>query len=133
MTRGLAPIATIRADDRARGVRGSRRALGEERARGDAFEAAVLRWLTNEPELGFRAAWLWAVWPERVRRAMPASDDGIDLVAEDLDGDLVAIQAKFRSNPLRPITREEAQPAHDGASDPASRPCARRRPRRGCR
>ena len=85
------------------------RAIFEERARGDAFEAVVLRWLTAEPDLGLRSAWRWADWPERVRRGLAASDDGIDLVGEDRDGAPVAIQVKFRSDPDRPITREEAQ------------------------
>lgn len=87
------------------------RALLEERARGTAFEAVVLRWLSSEPDLGLRAAWRWADWPERVRLGLPASDDGIDLVAEDADGAPVAVQVKFRSDPTRPITREEAQKA----------------------
>ncbi len=89
----------------------SLRTLGEERARGDAFEAAVLPWLTIEPDLGLRAAWHWADWPGRVSRGLPGSDDGIDLVGEDTDGELVAIQVKFRSNPERPIGRQEAQKA----------------------
>ena len=55
------------------------------------------------------AGWCWADWPERARRHLPASDDGIDLVAEDTDGELVAVQVKFRSDPDRPVTREEAQ------------------------
>jgi superfamily II DNA or RNA helicase len=85
------------------------RELAEERARGDAFEAAVLSWLTSEPDLGLRAAWRWAEWPERVSRGLPGSDDGIDLVCEDADGGLVAIQVKFRSDLGRPISRDEAQ------------------------
>ncbi len=84
-------------------------ALAEERARGDAFETAVLAWLPAEPELALRRAWRWADWPERARRHLSASDDGIDLVAEDTDGELVAVQVKFRSDPDRPTTREEAQ------------------------
>lgn len=87
------------------------RSLAEERARGDAFERAVLAWLTGEPELGLRAAWRWADWPERARRGLPASDDGVDLVAVDADGALVAVQAKFRSDPDRPVRREEVQKA----------------------
>lgn len=85
------------------------RALAEERSRGDAFEAAVLAWLTSEPDLDLRRAWPWPTWPERVRSGLPGSDDGIDLVAEDADGALVGVQVKFRSDAARPITREEAQ------------------------
>lgn len=85
------------------------RSIPEERTRGNAFERVVCTWLTSELEFGFGAAWLWAEWPGRVTRGLPGSDDGIDLVAEDRDGQLVAIQVKFRSDPTRAITREEAQ------------------------
>ena len=39
-----------------------------------------------------------AAWPRRAGFDLPSHDDGIDLVAEKTDGDLVAIQCKARSS-----------------------------------
>jgi len=47
--------------------------------------------MRNAPEYRrkFRRVWLWSAWPDAW-----AADAGIDLVAEEHDGSLWAIQAK---------------------------------------
>ncbi len=59
--------------------------------RGREFERICLWYLQNAPEYRarFRKIWLWSDWPDAW-----AADAGIDLVAEEHDGDLWAIQAK---------------------------------------
>jgi superfamily II DNA or RNA helicase len=59
--------------------------------RGKQFERIVKWFLQNDPVYRheIRAVWLWDDWPRRW-----GADAGIDLVAEDRNGDLWAIQAK---------------------------------------
>jgi predicted helicase len=59
--------------------------------RGREFERICLWYLRNAPEYRsrLRKVWLWSDWPDAW-----AADAGIDLVAEEHDGDLWAIQAK---------------------------------------
>ena len=45
-----------------------------------------------------RRCWSYKAWPARADHNLPPHEDGIDLVAEKTDGDLVAIQCKARSN-----------------------------------
>jgi predicted helicase len=58
---------------------------------GGAFERIVKWFLENDPEyrLLVRRVWLWDRWPGRW-----GTDIGIDLVVEDHDGKLWAVQAK---------------------------------------
>jgi len=60
-------------------------------ARGRQFERLCRWYLENAPEYchRLRSVWLWNEWPGRW-----GPDVGIDLVAETVDGDLWAIQAK---------------------------------------
>lgn len=63
----------------------------ESGLRGKQFEH-ICRWfLMNDPEYRatFRTVWLWDEWPDRW-----GADAGIDIVAEDVEGRLWAIQAK---------------------------------------
>jgi predicted helicase len=64
----------------------------EERLRGHGFEQLTKWVLENAPEYAARLGqvWLWADWPGNAGRI----DAGIDLVAEDRDGGLWAVQAK---------------------------------------
>ncbi len=64
-------------------------------ASSSASAAGILR---NAPEYRgrFRQVWLWAEWPDAW-----GPDAGIDLVAEENDGDLWAIQAKAYDPELR--------------------------------
>ena len=59
--------------------------------RGREFERVCRWYLTNAPEYRgrFRRIWLWAEWPDAW-----GPDAGVDLVAEEQDGDPWAIQAK---------------------------------------
>jgi predicted helicase len=59
--------------------------------RGRQFERLCLWYLENAPEYRHRIGrvWLWSGWP-----GAWGADAGIDLVAEDRDGRLWAIQAK---------------------------------------
>ena len=70
----------------------------DPRVRGRQFERICAWYLRNAPEYRdrFRRVWLWKDWPEAW-----APDAGIDLVAEEHDGDLWAIQAKAYDARLR--------------------------------
>jgi predicted helicase len=59
--------------------------------RGRQFERLCAWYLRNAPEYRsvLKAVWLWKDWPEAW-----AADAGIDLVAEQNDGSLWAVQAK---------------------------------------
>lgn len=64
------------------------------RDQGDRFERLMKAYLLTDPEWSaqFSKVWLWSEWPGRAGRP----DTGIDLVAQDVDGDgLTAIQCKF--------------------------------------
>ncbi len=73
--------------------------LGSEQERGQAFERGVLHFLRHDPRLDLAAAWLWADWPARQRHGLAATDLGADLIAEDREGTLIAVQAKYRRDP----------------------------------
>jgi superfamily II DNA or RNA helicase len=64
----------------------------DPRRRGTQFEHICKWFLTNEPlyKTRLRHVWLWKEWPDR----WSDSEAGIDLVAEDYDGQLWAVQAK---------------------------------------
>jgi len=59
--------------------------------RGRQFERICKWYLQSAPEYRrkFRRVWLWSEWPDAW-----AADAGIDLIAEEHDGGLWAIQAK---------------------------------------
>jgi predicted helicase len=62
-----------------------------KKVRGDQFERICAWCLRSAPEYRpqLRRVWLWSEWPDAW-----AADAGIDLVAEDHEGGLWAIQAK---------------------------------------
>jgi superfamily II DNA or RNA helicase len=64
----------------------------DPRVRGKQFEHLCKWFLTNDPlyKARLRRVWLWKEWPDRWSHA----EAGIDLVAEDTNGQLWAIQAK---------------------------------------
>ena len=65
--------------------------------RGRWFEDITLKLLAVEPDLEIADAWPWATWPGK-----PAGRDGrdlgIDIVAKDKDGRLIAIQCKCQND-----------------------------------
>ncbi len=83
-------------------------AISPDRAQGDAWERALCGWINGGCATNWTQAWLWNDWPERARLGLKG-DKGVDLVAIDLDGARVAIQAKFRRDPDDPITAPEVQ------------------------
>ena len=79
------------------------RSLGSAKRVGDAFEKLCIHMLTTAPEYRglFTRVWLWREWPDNW-----GIDKGIDIVAEQKDGRLWAIQAKCVS-PSREISKRE--------------------------
>ena len=70
--------------------------------KGRSFERLMKTALSKEPDIWrhrFAQVWLWDEWPER-----DGSDTGIDLIGEERDGGLCAIQCKF-FEPLRPVPK----------------------------
>ena len=70
---------------------------------GRSFEHLMQAALTREPGIygdRFERVWLWNEWPDR-----DGPDTGIDLVAEEREGGLCAIQCKF-FDPHRPVPRK---------------------------
>ncbi|MXZ40860.1 MAG: DEAD/DEAH box helicase [Caldilineaceae bacterium SB0666_bin_21] len=71
---------------------------------GRSFEHLMQAALTREPGIygdRFERVWLWNEWPDR-----DGPDTGIDLVAEEREGGLCAIQCKF-FDPHRPVPKKE--------------------------
>jgi len=72
----------------------------DRRVRGKQFEHVCKWFLTNDPlyKQRLRHVWLWKEWPDRPGDV----EAGIDLVAEDSDGRLWAVQAKAyaEDNPI---------------------------------
>ncbi|MFC0080931.1 DEAD/DEAH box helicase family protein, partial [Aciditerrimonas ferrireducens] len=70
-----------------------RRHVATDQGRGQVFERLVKAFLTEDPVFSarFSRVWLWAEWPGRNNHG----DTGIDLVAEERDGGVCAIQCKF--------------------------------------
>ena len=90
--------------------------IDRQEADGKLLEQLVEDAATSIPSWELRRCWRYAAWPRRTDFGhLPLQDDGIDLVAEKTDGDLVAIQCKARSsgsvhsNP-HPEVRRQGQP-----------------------
>ena len=75
----------------------------DPRVRGKQFEHVCKWFLTNDPTYknSLRRVWLWSEWTGRW-----GGDSGIDLVAEDHDGRLWAIQAKAYE-PANAVTKAD--------------------------
>ena len=71
---------------------------------GHSFERLIKTALKREPGIlgdRFSQVWLWKEWPGR-----DGPDIGIDLVAEEEEGGLCAIQCKF-FDPHRPVPKKD--------------------------
>ena len=82
---------------------------------GRSFERLMQAALTREPGIlgdRFERVWLWHEWPDR-----DGPDTGIDLVAEEREGGLCAIQCKF-FDPHRPVPKKDID-AFLAKSEPA--------------
>ncbi|EGP5297502.1 DEAD/DEAH box helicase [Enterococcus faecium] len=66
-----------------------------QRERGTLFEKLVLSYLRNEPTYQRLYKKVWTLGDVPAEYGIPKKDTGVDLVAEQFNGDLVAIQAKF--------------------------------------
>ena len=79
-----------------------------EKQKGDVFEELVKAYLLLEPEYAskLKQVWLHREVPQTVveRLKLPATDQGIDLVAETNEGEFWAIQCKYRQNTNHSLT-----------------------------
>lgn len=71
-----------------------------QRERGTLFEKLVLAYLKNEPTYQRLYKNVWELSDVPTEYGIPKKDTGVDLVAEQFNGDLVAIQAKFYENKI---------------------------------
>ena len=82
-----------------------------EKEKGDLFEQLVKAYLLLEPEYAskLKHVWLQREVPQAVseKLRLPATDQGIDLVAETHDGEFWAIQCKYRQTTDRSLTWRE--------------------------
>lgn len=69
-----------------------------QRERGTLFEKLILAYLKNEPTYQRLYKNVWELSDVPAEYGIPKKDTGVDLVAEQFNGDLVAIQAKFYEN-----------------------------------
>ena len=78
---------------------------------GATFERLTQLYLQTHPEYRsqLRHVWRHGEMPPRVRErlGLPSTDEGIDIIAETLDGKFWAIQCKFRSDTRKPLTYGE--------------------------
>ncbi len=84
-------------------------APGKEACKGSVFERLTQLYLTIHSEYRTKLKHVWRAKEElspavRSRINLPRTDEGIDLVAETFDGDLWAIQCKFRTDTRAPLT-----------------------------
>jgi predicted helicase len=79
--------------------------------KGTAFERLVQLYLQTAPEYRteLQHVWLLREVPTDVRRRLnlPDPDEGIDLIARTRRGEYWAVQAKFRSQRDKPLSRRE--------------------------
>jgi superfamily II DNA or RNA helicase len=79
-----------------------------EKQKGDVFEELVKAYLLLEPEYAskLKHVWLHREVPQAVRQKLklPATDQGIDLVAETNDGEFWAVQCKYRQDTDHSLT-----------------------------
>ena len=85
-----------------------------ERAKGDNFERLFCKTAKHIPELEIADIWRWADWPELAKHDFDGRDDGVDLVAQLTNGDLVAVQCKCYAED-RKIGKEDIQKFIAGA------------------
>ena len=85
------------------------RALPDGTPQGAAWETALVGWVNGGGHPDLVKGWGWKQWPGRAKAGLPRIERGVDLIAEDRAGRLVAIQAKFRNDPDSPVRTGEVQ------------------------
>lgn len=79
-----------------------------EKQKGDLFEELVKAYLQLDPEYAskLKHVWLQREVPQAVAKKLklPATDQGIDIIAETHDGEFWAIQCKYRQNTDHSLT-----------------------------
>ena len=79
-----------------------------EKRKGDLFEQLVKAYLQLEPEYAskLKHVWLQREVPQAIARKLklPATDQGIDIIAETHDGEFWAIQCKYRQDTDQSLT-----------------------------
>ena len=79
-----------------------------EKRKGDLFEELVKAYLQLEPEYAskLKHVWLQREVPQAIARKLklPATDQGIDIIAETHDGEFWAIQCKYRQHTDHSLT-----------------------------
>ena len=84
-----------------------------EKDKGDAFEILTQHYLKLDPTYQTKLAAVWNLnkgeVPPRIQKKLnlPDGDEGIDLVAETVNGDYWAIQCKYRSDEDHSLTRRD--------------------------
>jgi superfamily II DNA or RNA helicase len=82
-----------------------------EKLKGDLFEELVKAYLQLEPEYAskLKHVWLQREAPQAIARKLklPATDQGIDIIAETHDGEFWAIQCKYRQDSDLSLTWRE--------------------------
>lgn len=82
-----------------------------EKQKGDVFEELVKAYLLLEPEYAgkLKHVWLSREVPQVIAKKLklPATDQGIDLVAETNDGEFWAVQCKYRQDTDHSLTWRE--------------------------
>ena len=82
-----------------------------EKQKGDLFEHLVKAYLLLEPEYAskLKHVWLFREVPQAIAQKLklPATDQGIDLVAETNDGEFWAVQCKYRQDTNHSLTWRE--------------------------
>ena len=82
-----------------------------EKQKGDAFEQLVKAYLLLDPEYAskLKHVWLYGEVPQAIAKKLklPATDQGIDLVAETNDGEFWAVQCKYRQDTDHSLTWRE--------------------------
>jgi superfamily II DNA or RNA helicase len=82
-----------------------------EKQKGDFFEELVKAYLQLEPEYAskLKHVWLYRDVPQAIAKQLklPATDQGIDLVAETNDGEFWAVQCKYRQDTDHSLTWRE--------------------------
>ena len=82
-----------------------------EKEKGDLFEQLVKAYLELEPEYAskLKHVWLYREVPQAIAKKLklPATDQGIDLIAETNDGEFWAVQCKYRQDTDHSLTWRE--------------------------